>query len=81
MSSQVISAPRSSLNPRQAETVARILEATHELLTKVGPDELTIRMVAGRGRSLGGHGVHLFRQQIPPICRALLAPYPNASDR
>ena len=48
MSSQVISAPRSSLNPRQAETVARILEATHELLTKVGPDELTIRMVAGQ---------------------------------
>jgi AcrR family transcriptional regulator len=46
VSSQVISAPRSSLNPRQAETVARLLDAGETLLNQVGPDDLTIRMVA-----------------------------------
>ncbi|HNB00107.1 MAG TPA: helix-turn-helix domain-containing protein [Marmoricola sp.] len=46
MSSQVISTPRSALNARQVETVSRLLDAAERVLNQVGPDELTIRMVA-----------------------------------
>jgi len=42
----VISAPRSSLNARQAETVSRLLDAGETLLNQIGPDDLTIRTVA-----------------------------------
>ncbi|MEZ5161838.1 MAG: helix-turn-helix domain-containing protein [Marmoricola sp.] len=80
MSSQVISAPRSSLNPRQAETVARILEATHELLTKVGPDELTIRMVAGQA-GVSAATAYTYFAMCYHLYAVSLAPYPNASDR
>ena len=40
--------PRQGLNPRQAETVERLLEAGAEELAAVGPEALTIRTVAGR---------------------------------
>lgn len=42
----MISAPRSSLNARQAETVSRLLDAGETLLNQIGPDDLTIRAVA-----------------------------------
>lgn len=44
----MLSTPRSSLNAKQAETVTRLLDAAEELLNELGPDELTIRMVATR---------------------------------
>ena len=40
--------PRQGLNPRQAETVARLLDAAEQELAAVGPEGLTIRTVAGR---------------------------------
>ena len=48
MSSQLTSAPRQQLKPRQAETVQRLLAAGLEQLGGVGPDALTIRQVAVR---------------------------------
>lgn len=39
---------RRELNPRQADTVARVLTAAHEELRAVGYDALTIRTVAAR---------------------------------
>ncbi|MDP9820671.1 TetR/AcrR family transcriptional regulator [Nocardioides massiliensis] len=39
---------RRELNPRQADTVARVLVAAHEELRAVGYDQLTIRSVAAR---------------------------------
>jgi AcrR family transcriptional regulator len=48
VSSQVSSAPRRELNPRQAETVDRLLAAGAEELRMVGVDDLTIRTVALR---------------------------------
>jgi AcrR family transcriptional regulator len=48
VSSQLTSAPRRQLKPRQAETVRRLLDAGAALLTEVGPDALTIRQVALR---------------------------------
>jgi AcrR family transcriptional regulator len=41
-------APRQGLNSRQAETVARLLDAAEQELAAVGPEGLTIRTVAGR---------------------------------
>ncbi len=40
--------PRQGLNPRQAETVAKLLDAAEQELAAVGPEGLTIRTVAGR---------------------------------
>ena len=40
--------PRQGLNTRQAETVARLLDAAEQELAAVGPEGLTIRTVAGR---------------------------------
>lgn len=40
--------PRRVLNPRQAETVAKLLDAAEQELAAVGPEGLTIRTVAGR---------------------------------
>lgn len=40
--------PRQGLNPRQAETVARLLDAAAQELAATGPEQLTIRMVASR---------------------------------
>lgn len=40
--------PRQGLNPRQADTVERLLEAADEELRAVGVDNLTIRTVAAR---------------------------------
>jgi AcrR family transcriptional regulator len=48
MSSQVTSAPRRELRPRQVETVQRLLAAGLEQLAEVGPEALTIRQVAVR---------------------------------
>ena len=48
MSNQVSSLPRRELNPRQAETVDRLLAAGTEELRSVGVDALTIRTVALR---------------------------------
>lgn len=48
MSNQVSSLPRRELNPRQAETVDRLLSAGAEELHAVGVDTLTIRTVALR---------------------------------
>lgn len=42
------SSPRRGLKPRQAETVGRLLDAGATLLEEVGPDALTIRIVAER---------------------------------
>jgi AcrR family transcriptional regulator len=41
-------APRQGLNPRQAETVERLLAAGADVLRAVGHEALTIRTVAGR---------------------------------
>ena len=40
--------PRQGLNARQAETVARLLDAAERELAETGPESLTIRTVAGR---------------------------------
>jgi AcrR family transcriptional regulator len=48
VSSQVSTLPRQGLNPRQAETVARLLDAAERELAAVGPEALTIRTVASR---------------------------------
>jgi AcrR family transcriptional regulator len=48
MSSQVFEAPRQGLNPRQAETVERLMAAGLEELRAVGHEVLTIRTVAQR---------------------------------
>ena len=48
MSSQLSNAPRQGLNVRQAETVDKLLVAGQGVLEEVGPEELTIRMVAAR---------------------------------
>ncbi|GAA1510626.1 TetR/AcrR family transcriptional regulator [Nocardioides humi] len=48
MSSQVFEAPRQGLNPRQAETVERLLAAGLEELRSVGHEALTVRTVAQR---------------------------------
>ena len=48
MSNQVSSLPRRELNPRQIETVDRLLAAGAEELRTVGVDALTIRTVALR---------------------------------
>lgn len=40
--------PRQGLNARQAETVARLLEAAEQELAEAGTDALTIRTVASR---------------------------------
>ena len=48
MSSQVSTLPRQGLNPRQAETVAKLLDAAERELAAGGPEGLTIRTVAGR---------------------------------
>ena len=48
MSSHVSTVPRRDLNPRQAGTVERLLEAALEELAAVGVDGLTIRSVAVR---------------------------------
>jgi AcrR family transcriptional regulator len=48
MSSQMSEAPRRGLNPRQAETVDRLLAAGLEELRAVGHEVLTIRTVAQR---------------------------------
>lgn len=48
MSSQMSEAPRQGLNPRQAETVDRLLAAGLEELRAVGHEALTIRTVAQR---------------------------------
>ena len=40
--------PRQALNARAAETVERLLEAAAKELAEVGPEALTIRMVAAR---------------------------------
>jgi AcrR family transcriptional regulator len=39
---------RQTLNPRQAETVERLFDATGMLLDEIGHEKLTIRMVASR---------------------------------
>lgn len=44
----VTASPRQGLNPRQAETVERLLVAGEAELDEVGPDALTIRTVAQR---------------------------------
>ena len=48
MSSQLSTAPRQRLNPRQAETVERLLVAGEQELRAVGHEALTIRTVANR---------------------------------
>jgi AcrR family transcriptional regulator len=48
VSSQVSTLPRRGLNARQAETVRRLLDAADQELAAVGPEQLTIRLVAGR---------------------------------
>ena len=48
MSSQVSNVTRRELNPRQAETVERLLAAGAEELRAVGAEALTIRTVAAR---------------------------------
>ncbi|WP_182379209.1 TetR/AcrR family transcriptional regulator [Nocardioides sp. WS12] len=48
MSSQVFETPRQGLNPRQAETVERLLAAGLEELRAVGHEALTVRTVAVR---------------------------------
>lgn len=48
MSSQVFETPRQGLNPRQAETVERLLAAGLEELRAVGHEALTVRTVAQR---------------------------------
>ncbi|GAA0249177.1 helix-turn-helix domain-containing protein [Cryptosporangium japonicum] len=48
MSSQVSTLPRQSLNARQTQTLERLFAAASEVLTEVGHEALTIRMVAGR---------------------------------
>ena len=40
--------PRQELNPRQAETVDKLLSAAAEELRTVGPEAVTVRTVAGR---------------------------------
>ena len=40
--------PRQGLNPRQAETVEKLLDAAERELAAVGPEGLTIRTVAAR---------------------------------
>ncbi len=45
---QVMSHLRLGLNPRQTETVDKLLRAGEEELREVGPEALTIRMVAQR---------------------------------
>ncbi len=40
--------PRRGLNARQAETVEKLLDAAEQELASVGPEGLTIRMVASR---------------------------------
>jgi AcrR family transcriptional regulator len=46
VSSHLSSATRRKLNPRQAETVARLVQATEVQLREVGYDGLTVRTVA-----------------------------------
>jgi AcrR family transcriptional regulator len=48
VSSQLSSPPRRTLNVRQAETVAKLLDATADLLDQVGHEQITVRMVASR---------------------------------
>jgi AcrR family transcriptional regulator len=48
VSSQLSTIPRHSLNPRQAETVERLLAAAAQELEEVGHEALTIRAVAQR---------------------------------
>jgi AcrR family transcriptional regulator len=48
MSSQVFEAPRQGLNPRQAETVEKLMAAGLEELRALGHEVLTIRTVAQR---------------------------------
>ncbi|MDT4936587.1 MAG: hypothetical protein QOG80_258 [Pseudonocardiales bacterium] len=48
MSSAPSNVTRRELNPRQAETVDRVVAATLDELQAVGYDELTVRTVAGR---------------------------------
>lgn len=48
MSSQVFETPRQGLNPRQAETVEKLLAAGLEELRAVGHEALTVRTVATR---------------------------------
>jgi AcrR family transcriptional regulator len=46
--STLLPSPRQGLNPRQAETVERLLVAGEAELEEVGPDTLTVRTVAHR---------------------------------
>jgi len=48
VSSHLSTIPRHSLNPRQAETVERLLAAATEELAEVGHETLTVRTVAHR---------------------------------
>lgn len=48
MSSQVFETPRQGLNPRQAETVEKLMAAGLEELRAVGHEALTVRTVAQR---------------------------------
>lgn len=48
MSSQVFETPRQGLNPRQAETVEKLMAAGLEELRAVGHETLTVRTVAQR---------------------------------
>ena len=48
MSSQLSSQPRRTLNLRQAETVAKLLDAAADLLDEVGHEQMTVRLVASR---------------------------------
>ena len=48
MSSQLSSQPRRTLNLRQAETVAKLLDAAADLLDEVGHGQMTVRLVASR---------------------------------
>ncbi|HKY16611.1 MAG TPA: helix-turn-helix domain-containing protein [Microthrixaceae bacterium] len=48
MSSQIVDAPRRHLSERQADTVARLVEATVAELREVAYDALTVRNVARR---------------------------------
>jgi hypothetical protein len=54
---------RQAVDGRRAETLEKLLEAGSEELRAVGHDALTVP----------GDGVHLRRQQEPPLRRALLA--------
>jgi AcrR family transcriptional regulator len=45
-----VEATRRELNPRQAETVEKLAQATREELREVGYDGLTVRSVAGRAQ-------------------------------